>query len=199
MAGYSVKALVHFSMALLILLGCLVILSTPASAQVGNAAKIRMQEMDQRELQLRDPPKGKRKEPDARMRAVMNQVNEDFQRLLMLHNEIVRTILSNDSPNYQFVSDATSEIKKRATRLQSTLELHKPEVSETQEMQNRQTAPTKEDLTLLCKKIESFIKNPIIETPGTVDVKELEKARRDLESVIELSAAITKRAEKQKH
>jgi hypothetical protein len=130
----------------------------------------------------------------------MDQVNEDFQRLLMLHNELVRSILRNDSPNYQFISEATGEIKKRATRLQSTLELHRPEGSVIQqEIRNRQAAPTKEDLTLLCKKIESFIKNPIIETPGTVDAQQLEKARIDLESVVELSAALTKRAEKQKH
>ena len=105
---------------------------------VGSAAKVRMQEMDKRELQLSDVARGNHKETDPRRaRAFMDQVSEDFQRLLKLHNEIVRAIASNDSPNYQFISDATGEIKKRATRLQSTLELHKPETPETQrEMQD---------------------------------------------------------------
>jgi hypothetical protein len=130
----------------------------------------------------------------------MDQVNEDFQRLLALHNEIVRTILSNNTPDYRSISTATGEIKKRASRLQSTLELRKPEGPGIEdEIRNRQAAPTKEELILLCKKIQSFIKNPIIESPGTVDARELEKARRDLESVVEISAAIAKRAEKQKH
>ena len=52
---------------------------------------------------------------------------------------------------------------------------------------------------MLCRKIESFIRNPIIETPGTVNAQELEKARRDLESVVRLSGTIKKRADKQKH
>jgi hypothetical protein len=52
---------------------------------------------------------------------------------------------------------------------------------------------------VLCKKIESFITNPIIEVPGTVDAKQLERARKDLESVVELSGDLKKRAERQKH
>ena len=202
MAGYIVKAQVRFGMPLLLLLGWLLMLSPAASAQPGSNAssKVRMQEMDRRELQLRDMARGKRRDPDPRTQAMMDQVNEDFQRLLALHNEIVRTIRSNDTPDYHYISSATGEIKKRASRLQTSLELHKPESSDTEEhIRNQQAAPTKEDLTLLCKKIESFITNPIIETPGTVDARELEKARRDLESVVEISTAITKHAEKQKH
>jgi hypothetical protein len=57
---------------------------------------------------------------------------------------------------------------------------------------------TKDELILLCQKIESFIRNPIIEKPGTVEPQQLEKARKDLQSVVELSEAIKKRADKQK-
>ena len=70
---------------------------------------------------------------------------------------------------------------------------------------NRVPAPdlevmeTKDELILICREIESFIRNPIIETPGTVDAQQLEKARRDLESVVQLSGYIKKRADKQKH
>jgi len=191
-----------FRLSRLFLIGCWLLLWVPASAQgVGSAAKVRMQEMDKRELQLSDLGRGNHRETDPRRaRALMDQVSEDFQRLLKLHNEIVRSIASNDSPNYQFISDATGEIRKRASRLQSTLELHKPETPETQrEMQDLESMPPKDDLIVLCRKIESFIRNPIIETPGTVDAQQLENARRDLESVVRLSGAIKKRADKQKH
>jgi hypothetical protein len=186
----------------MLLIGCWLFLSVAALAQgVGNAAKVRMQEMDRRELQLSDVSRGKRREADPRWeRALMDQVNEDFQRLLKLHNQIVRAITRHDPPDYQFISDATDEIKKRATRLQSTLGLHKPETAETKrEGQVMAGQPAKDDLIALCRKIESFITNPIIETPGTVDAQQLERARRDLEDVVELSGAIKKRAEKQKH
>ncbi len=201
MASRIVKVPVRMGASILLLIGSWLLLSVHAPAQVGNAAKIRMQEMDKRELQLRDVGRGNHKETDSKLaRAIMDQVNEDFQRLLRLHNEIVRVIAGDDSLNYRFISDATSEIKKRATRLQSTLELRKPEISETQrEMRDLEGIPTKDDLIMLCRRIESFIQNPIIETPGTVDARQLEKARRDLQSVVEVSGAIKKRAEKQKH
>src|SRR6185295_10711272 len=96
----------------------------------------------------------------------------------------------------KFISDATGEIKKRAARLQSTLGLHKPETAEPKpEREVSQAQTITDDLIDLCKKVESFMRNPIIETPGTVDAHELERARRDLDSVVELSGAISKRTE----
>ena len=57
---------------------------------------------------------------------------------------------------------------------------------------------TKDELILLCKQIESFVRNPIIDKPGTVDAQQLEKARQDLQSVVEISDAIKKHVDKQK-
>ena len=57
---------------------------------------------------------------------------------------------------------------------------------------------TKDELILLCKGIESFVGNPIIDKPGTIDVQQLEKARRDLQSVVQVSDAIKKQVDKQK-
>ncbi|HEV7745125.1 MAG TPA: hypothetical protein VGO56_09025 [Pyrinomonadaceae bacterium] len=167
---------------------------------VGSTAKEHIQEMDRRELQLSDVGRAKHREADPRARALMEQVNEDFQHLLQLHNRIVRDITSNNLPDTNFISDATGEIKKRASRLQSTLGLHRPETAETKppgEVSQAQTISN--DLIALCKKIESFMRNPIIETPGTVDAHELERARRDLAGIVELSGVISKRTEKQKH
>jgi hypothetical protein len=184
----------------MLLIGCWLLLWAPALGQVGNGSKIQRQDMERRELQLSDKGRVNHREPDARDRALMQEVNEDFQRLLKLHNEIVRTIANNDPPNYQFISETTGEIKKRAARLQSTLGLGKPETAERKrEGQNLEAQVAKDDLVVLCKKIESFMTNPIIEVPGTVDAKQLERARKDLESVVELSGDLKKRAEKQKH
>src|SRR5207249_4373935 len=62
-----------------------------------------------------------------RSQAIIDQVSEDFQRILTLHNEIVRAIAANRSLSYQFISEATGEIRKRSARLQSSLKLQKPE------------------------------------------------------------------------
>jgi hypothetical protein len=57
---------------------------------------------------------------------------------------------------------------------------------------------TKDELILLCQQIESFVRNPIIEKPGTVDAQQLGKARRDLQTIIDHSDVIKKRVDKQK-
>lgn len=184
-------------------IGWSIAFSIPIAGQsAGDPAKAQMQEMTRRELQLNrlgtDHP---RPNDPKRSQAMMEEVSEDFERILTLHNQIVRALDANKSLSYQFISDAMGEIRKRSSRLQSSLKLQRPETTE----ENRAPAPgleameTKDELILICKQIESFIKNPIIETPGTVDAQELENARRDLDSVVQLSGYIKKRADKQKH
>ena len=188
---------------LMISIGCLIAFSMPIAAQtVGDPAKAQMQEMDRREMQLNNGigEKGRPNDPK-RAQAMMDQVSEDFQRILTRHNEIVRAIAANQSLNYQFISDATAEIKKRSTRLQSSLKLQKPETTTA----NTKTESaligmeTKDQMILLCKQIETFVKNPIIEKPGTIDAQALEKARKDLQRIVELSDVIKKQADKRIH
>ena len=187
---------------LIISIGCSIIFSAPIAGQtVGDPAKAQMQEMDRREMQLSNVggDRGPSNDPK-RSQAMMAQVSEDFQRILTLHNEIVRAIAANRSLGYQFISDATGEIRKRSSRLQSSLKLQKPEPN----TENRATETNlkviemKDELILLCKQIESFVRNPIIDKPGTVDAQQLEKARKDLQSVVELSNAIKKQVDKEK-
>jgi hypothetical protein len=193
---------IQLSGAVVLTIACLILLGTSASAQVGNASKVQRQEMDKRELQLSDLGRGNHKETDPkRAQAIKDQLNEDFQRILKLHNAMVRAIASNSPLDYQFISDATGEINKRAIRLQSTLALHKLEPPEQNPRHIHDLADmqTRDGLIKLCREIELFVKNPIIDTPGTVDAQQLENARRDLESVVELSGAIKKGAERRKN
>jgi len=181
---------------------CLIAFSMPTAAQGGgDPAKAQMQEMNRRELQLNSlgGDKGHSNDPK-RSQAMMDQVGEDFQRILLLHNEIVRAIAANRPLTYQFISDATGEIRKRSARLQSTLKLQKPE--STTDNRGAETEPgvpgMNDELIMLCKQIESFVRNPIIEKPGTIDAQQLGKARKDLQSIVELSDAIKKQADKRK-
>ena len=189
---------------MMIAIGCLIVFAAPTAAQTvgGDPAKAQMQEMDRREMQLNNTlgEKGRPNDPK-RAQAMMDQVSEDFQRILTRHNELVRAIAANQPLNYQFVSDAMSEIKKRSTRLQSSLKLQKPET--TSEDSKTESAligmETKDEMVLLCKQIESFVKNPIIEKPGTVDAQALDKARNDLQNIVELSDVMKKQADKRIH
>jgi len=181
----------------------LIVFSASSAAQSnGDPARARIQEMSKKELQMSVPvAENKGLNDPRRAREIMDQVGQDFERILTLHNEIVRAIAANRSLSDQFISDAAGEIRKRSLRLQATLKLPKPEIGEghPQSAQDFKTMKTKDELILLCRQIESFVENPIIKTPGTVDAQQLEKARRDLESIVELSGAIKKRANKQKH
>jgi hypothetical protein len=153
--------------------------------------------MSRREWQLRnfgtepETPKDRRQ-----IEALMAQTEEDFTRILTLHNEIVRAISSKESPDYHFVSEATAEIKKRATRVQSSLRLG---LSKEDAPVTEKAEPVLNDsLIKLCKEIRAFVTNPMIENPNTVDAQQLVRAKRDLESFIQLSGLIKKEADKLK-
>ena len=160
-----------------------------------NTDRMRQQDMSQREWQLRnfgtEPGKPKN---ERQLKALMAQTEEDFTRILTLHNEIARALSSKKDLNYHFVSDATAEIKKRASRVQSSLGLHP---SPDDAPVNETSAPElKDSLIKLCKEIRSFVTNPIIENPNLVDANQLTRARQDLESVIQLSTLIKKDSDK---
>jgi hypothetical protein len=169
----------------------------PAIETRVNTDRIRQQEMSGREWQLRNfgtEPTSKNAKDDRQLKALMAQTEEDFTRILTLHNEIARALASKDALNYQFVSEATGEIKKRASRVQSSLALRMAE--EETAVKEKSEPEMKDSLIKLCKEIRSFVTNPVIDKPNTVDAEQLIRARRDLESLIQLSGLIKKDADK---
>ena len=158
-----------------------------------NTDRVRQQDMSRREWQLRnfgnepEGPKDRRQ-----VEALMAQTEEDFTRILTLHNEIARAISAKSALDYHFVSDATGEIKKRASRVQSSLRLSPEEGQGLEKVEEFDDSQIKDALIKLCKQIRSFVTNPSIENPNTVDAKQITQARQDLEGLIQLSAQINK-------
>lgn len=160
-----------------------------------NNARVRQQDMSRREWQLRNFGKEPNAPKDRRqIEALMAQTEEDFTRILTLHNEIARALSSKDALNYQFVSEAMTEIKKRGTRVQSSLALGLSD--EEAPVKEKAEPEIKDSLIKLCKEIRAFVTNPMIENPNTVDAQQLVRAKRDLESFIQLSGLIKKDADK---
>jgi hypothetical protein len=162
-----------------------------------NTDRMRQQDMSQREWQLRNfgnEPGGPANQ--RRVKALMAQTEEDFHRILTLHNEIARALSSKNAVDYEFVSDTTGEIKKRASRVQTTLKLEPEEGYTPAKVEEINDEGMKDALIKLCKQIRSFVTNPSIENPNTVDAQQLTKARYDLDSVIQLSAQIKKDVDK---
>jgi hypothetical protein len=167
-----------------------------------NTERIRQQEMSSREWQLRNfgtepnSPKDKRQ-----VEALMAQTEEDFNRILTLHNEIARVLASNNDLNYRFISDVTAEIRKRASRVQSSLALRlsPQEALDLEKTPAPKDLPMKDELINLCHQIRNFVTNPSIENPNTINVEQMTKARKDLETLILLSGQIKKDADKLNH
>lgn len=161
-----------------------------------NTERIRQQEMSRREWQLRNFGNEPEKPKDKRqVERLMLETEEDFNRILTLHNEIVRAISSDKTLNYGFVSEVSGEIQKRATRVQSNLQLRlTPE--EIQEFPKLEEVEIKAALIKLCNQIRGFVTNPTIENPNAIDAEQFTRARRDLETLIQLSGLIKKDADK---
>lgn len=181
-------------------------LATPMLAQSprpseSDPARARFEDTSRREMQLRSMGNTTKKTTDPKeLEAIVAQVKQDFERILTLHNEIVRAISADKVLDQDFVSSATAEIKKRASRLQTTLALDQPAAGEQNQQKLKKPDDTqlKDALIMLCKQIKSFVQNPVIETPGTVDIQQLARARRDLQDVIQLGDSINKSAERLK-
>jgi hypothetical protein len=171
----------------------------PPTDQRVNTERIRQQQMSQREWQLRNFGNEKNAPTDRRqLDALMHQTEEDFNRILTLHNEFARLLAASKPIDYSFISEASAEIKKRATRLQSTLALHQlpDETPVVETSKDLNDAQMKDAVIRMCQEIRSFVTNPVIATPNTIDAKQLTNARRDLESVIQLSGHLKKEAGK---
>ena len=162
-----------------------------------NNDRIRQQDMSRREYQLRNFGNEPGAPPDQRrLKAMMEQTEQDFTRILTLHNEIARALSSQKALDYRFVSNASGEIRKRATGVQSRFNLAPEEGYTSQKLEEINDPQMKDALIKLCKQIRSFVTNPSIENPNTVDAQQLTRARHDLEDLIQLSAQIKKDADR---
>ncbi|MBA3320362.1 MAG: hypothetical protein H0T45_02825 [Pyrinomonadaceae bacterium] len=133
-------------------------------------------------------------------KSLLLQRQEDFRRLQIINNEMMTATMSAPEPDYKLISNTTSEIKKRASRLKESLAL--PKMEEADAKANQQTLvaraneSVKERLIRLDELIMSFISNPIFRTPGAIDTKLSARAQRDLDRIIELSYSVKKDADK---
>ena len=131
-----------------------------------------------------------------RRQSLFPQINEDFQRIQVIHNEIVRMLQPDKALNFDRLSELTDDMKKRGSRLRENLALPQPEKTETQpahselvdESHIRKTIVTLHDLVV------DFVANPIFKNLGVVDAKAIDTARKNLDNIINLSDEIKKEA-----
>ena len=122
------------------------------------------------------------------------QIREDFTRLQVINNEMMRTVFEKGNVDRKLIVATTADINKRAVRLSSNLAL--PEIDDNARKQKPDELPNDSSLTAallaLDRSIMSFIANPLFSQPKVVDSQNALKARSDLNLIIRLSEHLKK-------
>ncbi len=157
-------------------------------------------ERQQREAQLRSAEMvGAAKAGDRRAsEAAAAQLREDFRNIQLLRNKLVRHLKSDQPLDYKFIADETGEINKRAGRLKTHLLRAAPEreQKEPEPQAELSDAQMSGALVMMCRRIDSFTESPMFKVPDVIDLKQSDKAGRDLRDIIRLSGDIKRAAER---
>jgi len=133
---------------------------------------------------------------DAELKALVSRMKEDFRRLQIVNNNMMRSVAVSTALDYKTVMEATEEINGCARRLQDSLSI--PESEDDKKDENKQNAfdskQMRSALFRLDDLIMSFVTSPLFK--NLVDAENADKARRDLTGIVELSGVIRKNAEK---
>jgi len=182
---------------------CCVLLTIFAAAVVarsqtrypGPAAREGNRSMDEYDRTL-NRMKNDAKAASERRRNLFPQINEDFQRIQVIHNEMVRMLQPDKGLNYNRLMDLTGDMKKRGARLRENLSLPEPEKTDTQPAHNAaiDEAHLKKTIVDLHDVVVTFVANPIFKNLGVVDAKVVAAATKDLDNIIDLSDEIKKEA-----
>lgn len=120
------------------------------------------------------------------------QLIEDFDRLWQIETDTLAPMSTDGSVDYKKLSQATAEIKQRASRIKNTIALA---VEDNQGEKVRYEAEASKLGTMLPeldRVIKGFIGNPVFRVNSPNDAELRSTAARDLEAIIKLSDAINK-------
>ena len=126
----------------------------------------------------------------------LKQIGEDFHELQVLNNRMMSVAWSKSNLDYGFVSDMIARIRGKASRLKDNLNFPEPVRQEI--VVSKPAITTERDfrnaLLQLDRTIMSFVSNPLFKSANTIEVQQGANARRDLESVMDLTADLKKSA-----
>jgi hypothetical protein len=155
----------------------------------------RDRDINQRETEMSNLEREGKAGPKRDPQMILAEVNEDFDRLRAIDEELKTTLASKNALDYQHIAESSADVKKRALRLKTNLTLPAPKDQKREKLQDP-GADLKPSLTILEGLINSFITNPIFSDSGGLDAKLAGKAKLDLDGIIELSEKVRKSAEK---
>lgn len=160
------------------------------STREGNRA---MDEYDRTLNRMKNDAKATRQ----RRRSLFPQINEDFQRIQIIHNEIVRMLKPEKSLDYDRLAELTDDMKKRSSRLRENLALPEPEEKTEPKAEHSETideSHMKDNIVVLHDLVVSFVGNPLFKNLGVVDATVINGASENLNNIIDVSDEIKREA-----
>jgi len=169
---------------------------TPTSNMPGPGIREGNRAMDDYDRTLNRMKNDARAAPERR-RSLFPQINEDFQRIQVIHNEIVRMLQSDKGLAYDRLAELTSDMKKRGTRLRENLALPENEADAAPPTAHSETiddAHLKSRIVQLHDVVVSFVASPLFKNLGVVEAKVIDQTRHDLDQIIDLSDELKREA-----
>ena|SRR5258707_667568 len=120
------------------------------------------------------------------------QLIEDFDRLWQINTETIAPLSVSGSVDYKKLSQATAEIKHRATRIKHTIALPLEDRRGEKIRYEADAAKLQSMLPELDRVMKSFFENPVFRLNSPNDTELRSAAGRDLEAIINLSETINK-------
>ncbi|HEY0364888.1 MAG TPA: hypothetical protein VGC73_00350 [Pyrinomonadaceae bacterium] len=181
--------------ALLTIAGSAVTAKSQPRGYPGPAAREGNRTMDEYDRAL-NRMKNDAKAASERRKSLFPQINEDFQRIQVIHNEIVRMLQPDKELNYGRLVDLTGDMKKRGARLRENLALPEPDKTEAPHTNSEAVDDThlKKTIADLHDLVVSFVANPIFKNLGVVDAKAIDTATENLDAIIDVSEEIKREA-----
>jgi hypothetical protein len=169
----------------------------------GSVVRERSRDSDEYDREMNRLRNNARLAHERRQKLLFPQINEDFMRIQVIHNEMVRMVQSGGTPAYDRLEQLSAEMKKRSSRLKTNLAL--PEATKAEDdlkagdkhksLDSTSQGQIKESVAMLHDLMLSFVSNPIFQNLGVLDAKLVDKASRDLTTIIEVSESMKKAAE----
>jgi hypothetical protein len=172
-------------------------------SNINPRAEDRGRQLQERQLRSAELDAVAEPENQKLVRAAIVNMKEDFARIQVLRNDIARNLVAHKPLEYKLISEQTGEIHRRAGRLNVYM---LAQVSDNDKQSNEIVKLQTEDmiaaLVKLCKLVDSFTENPSLKNAGSIDVKQIEKAKedkaradKDILAIIKLSENIKKKSD----
>jgi hypothetical protein len=168
----------------------------PAAAQrarsrsmAGERARAKASDLEayQREMRLRNLNGPDKEAAEKQQRLALAQIKEDFERMQVVNNEMMRAVVKSDAIDYKLVSASLDEINKCAKRLKENLKMQDYEAKEAGDGRAASVADVKASLSTLDDFIMSFVQSPIFQNTQVIDTNHRARAGNDLANIIGVS------------